>query len=202
MSTLFIKKGWALALLAHGLYILTTLWSSYLAMVSTTGYLAKHCTEYCEFHGCQHGNRFAAFYPLVTAQVTGLYGLAHTLTGTKNAAAYQAVNLLVYIVIIGGLLLACGLYLVSSQAGRRAPIKLGEWVATSLLLPTMLIYTPPGTRRGVFLSAVDLCLGVGYLTHYTLYEVYTLGFVFVGPALVALVVLATVVKRFTLWGSR
>ena len=189
MGKLLVKRGWALALVIHGLIGCMTAWSIFLAFTSTTGHLVEYCTEYCELHGCTHGNRFARFYPWVTRQVEGLYGLVK-ITGGDRWVGYQYVNIVVYCIFGGGLALVSILYLLSRRRTRTNPVRRWHRVLTSLLVPTLAIWLVPGAASGLFYSCVDLCLGIGYLMGYTLYEVYTIGFVFILPgALLTLLVL-------------
>lgn len=201
MGKLLIKRGAVVAILTHGLALSLVLMTLVLSFATTAGHQVAFCTEYCESHGCTHGNRFARFYPLVTSQVNGLYGLAGGLLGSTSWQHYQQINLLVYLVGIGGLLLLLGLYILSGQRLRTQPIQARHWWSFILITPTLVVWLLPGLTSMLFWACVDMCLLVAHLTGHTLYEVYTLGFVFVLPGLAGpMVLLAT--GKWLIWDRR
>ena len=205
MGKMLIKQGWVLALLIHGILAVLILHSTMLAFGFTTQHLADHCTEYCEYYGCTHGNRFARFYPLVTKQVAGLYRLAGFYPGgptNDDGIGYQYANILVYCVL-GGLFSFVSLsYLLSRQKTRTTPPLRWQWWLTGLLVPTLIIWLQPGGVSLVYGGCVDLCLLIGYVTGYTLYEVYTIGFVFVLPGILLVLLVLTGSKWLIIRMSR
>ena len=196
MIHVLIKRGWLLALILHGLFVLFIGLFVLGGIQETGSHRDAYCTFYCEEYGCTHGNRFARFYPLVTVQVKGLYAVTEGITGVPfDWHGYQLVNLAVYCVFYGGLVLWLPSYLFGGHLSRTSRPAWGHWVGSLLAAGSLGLWVRPDTGKVLFESMVRSFLWLGKATGYSLYEVYTLGFVFVGPAFLIVLILMAGIKR-------